>query len=33
MQDGESDTDVKPKVKKEDATDAKENVKPGKGML
>ena len=32
MEDENSDTEVKPKVKKEEAADAKENVKPGKGM-
>lgn len=31
MEDENSDTEVKPKVKKEEAADAKENVKPGKG--
>lgn len=29
MKDEESDTEVKPKVKKEEAVDSKENVKPG----
>lgn len=33
MKDEESGTEVKPKIKKEEAVDAKENVKPGKGML
>jgi DNA ligase-1 len=33
MKDEDSDTEVKPKVKKEEVVDTKENGKPGKGML
>jgi DNA ligase-1 len=32
MKDDDSDKEVKSKVKKEEAVDSKENVKPGKGM-
>jgi DNA ligase-1 len=32
-EDENSDTEVKPEVKKEEAVDAKENLKPGKGTL
>jgi len=33
MEDENSDTEVKPTVKKEEAVNTKENVKPGKGTL
>jgi hypothetical protein len=33
MEDEDSDTEVKPKVKKEEAVDTKENAKPEKGTL
>jgi DNA ligase-1 len=33
MEDENSDAEVKPKVKKEEAVDTKENLKPGKGTL
>jgi len=32
MNDDDSDKEVKPKFKKEEAVESKENVKPGKGM-